>query len=272
MTTEAEFETSLRRGRRTKLLALAAILIAPFAYLGYRIWHGNKVNAEHRERAHRESLATPAELAELEQLLPELRKKIQAASAAIKADVTVEAVARAIAGDGGRCPYDIAREFGLKDDLGKQLAMMHHMSPVTHVEALPLSADGLGLARIHLADGTDRFVKHEATHDDVARVRQDAHDLGAALIVIGETVRARTFNGEYFPGHTEGDAILYLYRARKIVCAAHISVSTPEAIMVEYRAHPGDMQAGDRAADAMLEAALYDAEVAALSKELHAIP
>ena len=48
-------------------------------------------------------------------------------------------------------------------------------------------------------------------------------------------------------------------------------MTTPDSVMVEYTAQVGDVQAGDRAADAKLEAALYDAEVAALARVLHAM-
>jgi cell division protein FtsB len=265
-----DFERDLRRKRRTTMLVIAAVLSAPFAYLAYRIWHGNKVIDDQREQARRDSLATAAELAELDKALPELTAKLQTASTQIKADVTREALDAALAADGGRCPYDIAREFGLHDDLGKQLAMMHHESPIEHVDKLPLTVDGLARARGDLAEATEHLAKHEVTHDDVARVRQDVHDFGGALILVGTTSKAITVGGKYVPGHTEGDALLYLYRARKIVCAGHIAVSTPDSVMVEYQAIGPSEQAADQAADAKLEAALYDAEVAALSKQLHA--
>jgi hypothetical protein len=124
---------------------------------------------------------------------------------------------------------------------------------------------------MHLADASAHLAKHEATHDDVANVKQDLHDVGGALLLVGKTTRAITVQGKYLPGRTDGDAILYLFRARKIACAAHISVTTPESVLVEYRAPAGDMQAGDQAAEAKLEEALYDAEVDALATQLHAV-
>jgi hypothetical protein len=264
-------DVDLRRGGRAKVLVLVLVLVSPFGYLGYRIWHGNKVNDQRREQARKEAAATPDQVAELKSLIPQLRAKLDAAAAQIKADVTREALDAAVAADGGKCPYDIAREFGLRDNLGKQLAMMDHTTPVDHSEKLPLSTDGLGTARAHLSLAAEHLADNAATKDDVAAVEQDAHDLGGALIVVGTIQRAVTVAGKYVPGHVDGDAFLYLFRAHQIVCAGHIAVTTPDSVMVEYTAAPGDTQAGDQAADAKLEAALYDAEVDALSKTLHAV-
>jgi hypothetical protein len=123
-------DVDLRRGSRAKLYVLGAVLVAPFAYLGWRIHHGHQVEDERRERYRQESLATAAEVAELEKLVPELGQRLDELAGQIKADVTREAIDAALASDGGRCPYDVVRELHLRDDLGKRLAMTHHESPI----------------------------------------------------------------------------------------------------------------------------------------------
>lgn len=272
MTDEAAFEASLRRGRRIRLVVLAAVIASPLVYVTYRFWHQHHKNAEYEARVRRETMATPEQVAELKKLMPQLRTAIDAASTQIKADVTRQALDAALASDGGRCPYDIAGTFGLHDDVGKQLAMMDHRSAAYLVERLPLTIDGLDEARGDLRIAAEHIASDQVQKTDVEDVEKDAADLGAALIVVGTQSRAITVGGTYTPGHIDGDAFLYEYGAHAIMCAGHISVSTPDSVMVEYRAAPGDLQAGDQAADAKLEAALYDAEVGALASTLHAVP
>ncbi len=167
MTQEAEFEASLRRGRRIRLAVLAIVIASPLVYVTYRFWYQHHKNAEWEARVRQEAMATPDQVAELKKLIPELRQKIDAASAQIKADVTRDALDHALASDGGRCPYDVAREFGLDSDVGKQVMVWDHRSATDHVERLPLTIDGLDGPRGDLKIAAEHLANDQVEKTDV---------------------------------------------------------------------------------------------------------
>jgi hypothetical protein len=265
-----EFARARRRAVRIRLTLVFAFALAPLGYMVYRFVAGQHEARELEAQARLDSLATPEQIAEAKELLPELARRIDAAGSAIRADLTADAVQVALASSAGPCRYDVVREFGI-GDLGRAQLLWDHKMPLPVVAKLPLAIDVLAGPRGELTTIPAHIAADQLTKIDVAALRQDAHDLGGALVLVGQVSQASTVGGSYLPGVVEGDVVLYLYRTRQIACAGHISVRTPEAVMVEYQALGPSQEAADRAADDKLAAALYDAFVTALHAELHAV-
>jgi hypothetical protein len=268
-----EFARARRRAVRIRLTIVFALLLAPVGYMVYRFAAGQREASQHEEQARIDSLATPEQIAEAKELLPELARRIDASGSAIREDLTADAVEAALASSAGPCRYDVVREFGISGlgDVGRAQLVWDHKMPLPVVATLPLAIDVLESPRGELTTIPAHIAADQLTKTEVAELRQDAHDLGGALILIGRASQAVTVGGSYVPGVIDGDVVLYLYRTRRIACAGHITARTPESVMVEYRALGPSQEAADRAADDKLATALYDAFVQALRTDLQAV-
>jgi hypothetical protein len=233
-----DFERSTRRGRQVRMLVMALVISSPFLWLGWRCHQERAKRDAWQEEARQRDMLSAAEKAELDKLLPELHRTIQAASKAFAEDVTPAKLGAIVPGD-APCPYSTRSSADdLDAKLGTHYAMLEASSQKYYKPGEQPVAENLKTAAGSLADLETRIKQRddaEPTKYDLETVRRLAGDVKQVMFVVGERNEPVVMADAYIPGRVRGTAFLYAIAERKVVCAVDIDVQNAPEVKFEYR-------------------------------------
>lgn len=212
-----DFERSTRRKRNIRLGILALVISSPFLWLGYTCRKQEQQNAEYREEARKANELTPAQRAELDKLIPELRTRIQRASQAFAADMTPAKLAAIAPGD-APCPSFNAASDPVITKPGAPIEP-------TELKGLARSLESLAQS-IHDADEPTKYHLEEA--------HRLSYELEQQLVFVGERDEPVVLADSYVPGRVRGTAYVYSQAAHRVVCAGDIDVENAPEVKIEY--------------------------------------
>jgi hypothetical protein len=254
---EQDLERALRRGRQTKLILLAAVIVAVAAYPFVRIfsrWHTvNRHNDEAREAEQREAAAREAyanrpltadEHARLTNIAPKLHDTVASFQTEWQTATTPDALA-----DVGTllraCPIAVkSPSFEVGDRYVKNIAgrfdgSILEFTRVQRGEAIPapdfakMLGDADAIAK--------RIAGGSATRKDFeAASALYAPEQPVEFLVTLEDMKAIPGGDTYTPGHVMGTAYIYDLALGAVVCAGKIEVDSSPGINFEFLTR-GDM-------------------------------
>jgi hypothetical protein len=214
------FERSNRFARRVKVALVIAIALSPVAYVMWRFYKANALIAEHEREAREAEMLSDAEVAQLRTSLAQATKAVQQARAEFVADVTPATLAAVTVSD-ARC--------SARPDLESDI-----VEPGQPIKPI-------GLSTWLIEDVQEHLDKGEATKTELRQIEDIRNGPDEVLLVVGKSEKAVVMADSYLPGHISGNAYVYSYRARRIVCAAEIDVQNKEAVDIQYTYMEGNI-------------------------------
>lgn len=230
-----DFARSRRRATAVRMGIMGLVIASPFLWLGWRCHEQHaKRDAWEAEYKDQQRLS-PAEKAELDKLLPELRVSIQRAQKAFDEDVTPEKLETVQPGD-----QPCVRYHSDAADLDAKLGTKYAALAGNYVEKFkvgePIKVKALADAARSLESVLEEIKREdEPTKSHLARLRELAKDVDQVVFFVGETSTPVVMVDEYIPGTVRGTAFLYSPAQRKIVCAAHVDVQNAAEVKISYR-------------------------------------
>lgn len=220
---------------------MTLVLSSPFLWLGWRC-HQERAKRDAREEEYREQQRlSPAEKAELDKRLPELKVKLERAQKAFVEDVTA-ANLEAITPGEEPCPGYRSKASELDEKLGTHYAALAGFSIDKFKVGESISPKKLASAARDLdalLGDLKRAEEPEKSH--LARLRSIAESLEQVVFFVGETSEPVVLADSYMPGTVRGMAFMYSPEARKIVCAARVDVQNAPQVEISYSTSRYDM-------------------------------
>jgi hypothetical protein len=242
MVDEAEtFMRAQRTANRVKIALVIAVLLAPAVYLLWRIYAHNAGVAEEREQERRAEMLSAVETAQLRDGLARAHQASAARRAAFAADV-VPTKLEAVTPSDAPCPVSLrAPTAGAADSYVRYGSIDgNYFGNVAYREVEPGSSIRPPTDDDTSLDGIDAaLARGEATRTQlhhVARLERDADDV---VLVVATRKPALIVADSYEPGTISGNAYIYSYSQRRIVCFAEVSVRNSAEIKFEYSAQLG---------------------------------
>ncbi len=235
------FARAHRRKRQVRLLLLAAVIAAPFMFLGWKCYSTNAVIEERREAYRKERELSEAERASLRTSIADARQVLAAAREGWGRAVTPEALA-AISPGAEACAIRVVAptaqaaaayvRYGSIDGNYFGNAYFHR-----HAAGEPIQPRAIDAELRQLDEVAAELEANTADRDDAARVRE-LEDRSLFLIVEREikplVTSGITGAGGFTPGRLVGTAYLYSYRQQRITCLGALDVQNSESIEFDF--------------------------------------
>jgi hypothetical protein len=221
-----DFERSTRRKRRMRFAILGLVIASPFLWVGWHIHERTVEDEKWREEERQRNALTDTEKAELDKLVPDLRRRLQAAGKAFAEDVTPAKLAAVVPGE-DPCPVQVPELAAEHDAYSGGVTIMKPGEAPKPVGIQGAAQTLEGIAQeIQRAD--------EPTKSHLSRIRDVADGLGIEVFLVGERTEPLVLADSYVPGRVRGTAIVYSADARRVVCAADIDVENASEVNIEY--------------------------------------
>lgn len=224
------FERSQRRSRRIKFSILGLVLASPFLWLGWTCHKRTVEDEEWEAENRRQNALSASEKTELDKLIPDLRRRVQAAAKAFAEDVTPAKLETVVPGD-ARCPQHV-RELDVDADRYTAYSGggVTTYKPGEVPQAFGAKSNASSLEEI--AQEIQR--EGEPTKSHLQRTRDLADEVGIEVFLVGEVSEPVVLADSYVPGRVRGTVFVYSAEARKVVCAADIDVENASEVNIEY--------------------------------------
>lgn len=277
------FARSTRRKRQVRFAILGAIIASPFIYLG--VTCKQKQDRIDARRAEREAalVLSDAERSELEATVARARATVAATRERWAQDTSPDALAAIQPGDapcriGLRAPTLEAADSYIKHGsidvnyFGNVVYRTYPAGAAPGADTLASTARAIDEVAGKLAAGkADRRDRDRLARLDRYAVFVMAERQTAPLV----TATSAGF-GDYLPGELVGRSYVYSFRANAIVCAAALSVRSPDTIAIDFSYMQGNYldheYKKEQAAKAALDRDLDVRVRRALATQLRAVP
>lgn len=249
-----DFARSQRRATGVRMAVMGLVIASPFLWLGWRCHKERAKRAAWEDEYKEQQRLSPAEKAELDKLLPELKVKLQRAQQAFGEDVTPAKLETVAPGEGGCAQYR-SEASDLDAKLGTRYAALAGSSVEKFKIGEPIKVKALESAARSLDQLLARIKEEEEpTKSHLASLRDLAKTADQVVFFVGETSEPVVLADSYMPGTVRGMAFLYSPEQRKIVCAANIDVQNASEVKISYTTSRYDVTgAGNKRAAAQAE-------------------